>query len=105
MGVRALQARIECDRTTLEHLWRTHKVFNERLPKLITTLFAMRRGEFGKTKKERDLYRRIGQFITSYSAQNADYLLNSVSMQNWKPGSAAKYKIKVKDDDGNTIEI
>ncbi len=105
MAVRALQARIECDREALAHLWRTHRVFNERLPKVLSILFKMRRGECEGTKKERDLYQRVGKFITNYSAQNADYLMNSISMKGWKQDSAKKYKIKTKNAAGELIEI
>lgn len=105
MATRALQAKIECNHEILEHLWRTHRVFNERLPKILSILFKMRRGECGATKSEKLLYQQIGQFITSYSSQNADYLMNSISMNGWKPGSAKKYKIKTKDATGNLLEI
>ena len=105
MSVRAIQAKVMCDRATLENLWRTHRVFNERVPRILSLLFRMRRGECGKTPAERQLYQRIGQFITNCSAQNADYLMNAVTMRGWKPGSAKKYKIRVKDENGETVEI
>ena len=39
MSVRMFQARLECDRETLGRLWLTHRVFNERLPAIISVLF------------------------------------------------------------------
>jgi hypothetical protein len=105
MSVRAIQAKVICDRATLESLWRTHRVFNERLPRILSLMFRMRRGECGETPELMALYQRIGQFITSYSAQNADYLMNAITMRGWKPGSAKKYKIKKKDANGETVEI
>ncbi|MEX2142246.1 MAG: transposase [Pirellulales bacterium] len=105
MGVRALQAKIEFDRTTLEHLWRTHRVFNERLPHVLRILFKLRRGEYGTTTEKRNLYQKIGQFITAYSSQNADYLMNSISMRGWKPATAKNYKANVNTRDGASEEI
>lgn len=105
MSTRALQARIDCDRITLEALWRTHLVFHERLPKVIDALFRMRRGECGSTSDERDLYKRIGRFIISSSAQRADYLMNAVSKKDWEPASAKKYKITVPDASGKPVDI
>lgn len=56
MSVRSIQARLQCDAKTLDDLWRTHRVFNERLPAIISILFKMRRGECGRNPTERDLY-------------------------------------------------
>lgn len=105
MAVRAMQGRIDCDRETLRALWRTHRTFNERLPSVLSVLFKMRRGKLGRNAAERQLYRDVGRFIVSCPAQNADYLMNAVSLKGWKPGSAKKYKIKSVDGDGRAIEV
>ena len=84
MSVRAIGAKIECDRATLQSLWRTHLVFNERLPTLLAILFRMRRGEYGRSEDEQRLYQTLFQFILQNS-QNAEYLLNSISIPGWKP--------------------
>lgn len=105
MSVRAIQSRVVCDAEILRHLWRTHRVFNERLPKLLGILFKMRRGDCGQTEAERNLYQRVGRFITAYSSQNADYLMNSISMRSWKPASAKKYSAKMAGEDGTLQEI
>jgi len=105
MAVRALQAKIECNHATLERLWRTHRVFNERLPNVLRILFKMRRGECGATTEKRNLYQRIGQFITAYSSQNADYLMNSISMRGWKSATANKYKANINTCNGTSEEI
>lgn len=91
MSVRSFQARVECDCRTLEYLWRTHKVFNERLPEIIKILFKMKRGKCGQNEIQQSLYKSISQSILEANAQNADYLLNSVSIKSWKPGAAKKY--------------
>ena len=103
MSVRAMQARIECDLATLEHLWRTHQVFNERLPVILSWLFRMLRGECGRTKDENRLYRTIAEFVLANS-QNAEYILNAVSIPNWKPSSAMKLKAKTVLPDGTEKE-
>lgn len=100
MGVRAIRARVECDRETLLALWRTHRVFNERLPNLITKLFAMRRGEVGATSKQKELYQRVARFILARDSKDAPYLLNSVSIRGWKPATALKMKATHRDQDG-----
>ena len=68
MGVRALRARIECDRETLLHLWRTHCAFNQRLLSILTKLFGMRRGELGETAARRALYQRVARFLLARNA-------------------------------------
>ncbi len=106
MGVRALRARIECDRETLLHLWRTHCVFNQRLPTAIGWLFRMRRAECGTDDAQRALYREIADFIIAAPAKsNFDYLMNSVSKSKgaWAPGSAKKIKLKT-EADGQQVE-
>ena len=90
MGVRALRARIECDRPTLEHLWRTHCVFNARLRELLTKLFAMRRGTLGADDKHRKACATWMEFVLSRPAKDAVYLLNAVSIERWKPATAIK---------------
>jgi transposase len=90
MGVRAIRARIECDRPTLEHLWRTHCVFNARLRALLTKLFAMRRGELGADDKHRKACAAWVEFVLSRPAKDAVYLLNAVSIEGWKPATAMK---------------
>jgi transposase len=99
MSVRAIQARVECDRATLEHLWRTHRVFNERVPVVLSWLFKMRRGECGRTEEEKRLYRTIADFVLANS-QNAEAILNAVSIPNWTPTSARKLKAKTVLSDG-----
>jgi len=105
MSVRAIQARINCDRQTLLDLWRTHCVFNQRLPSILSVLFKMRRGECGDSPELQDLYQRISRFIIASSSQLADALLNSVSIRNWKPDSARKRKIKVVSETGEIVEV
>jgi len=90
MGVRALRARIECDRSTLDHLWRTHVVFNDRLRSLLGKLFAMRRGELGLGVKHRQACAAWIEFVLSRPAKDAVYLLNAVSIEGWKPATAMK---------------
>jgi predicted transposase len=91
MSVRSFQARVECDKKTMDYLWRTHKVFNERLPEVIKILFKMKRGKCGQNDAQKALYKNISESILNTNSQNADYLLNSVSIPNWKPGAARKY--------------
>jgi len=90
MGVRAIRARIDCDRPTLEHLWRTHLVFNERLRSLLTKLFAMRRGTLGADEKHTKACAAWMEFVLSRPAKDAVYLLNAVSIEGWKPTTAMK---------------
>lgn len=104
MGVRAVQARIECNGQILEDLWRTHRVFNDRLPQLLKLIFRMRRGECGRTKKLQKLYQMIALFIVDNS-QNAEYLLNSVSTINWTPNTAKKYKADTVGSNGKTTQV
>ncbi|NJL31067.1 MAG: hypothetical protein HC898_05255 [Phycisphaerales bacterium] len=105
MSIRALQAKIFCNHNTLDYLWQTHCVFHQRLPEMLAILFNMYRGQAGSTAKQRDLYQRIARFILSCPAQNAPYLLNAVSIPKWKPNSAKKYKVKMKDATGQTVEV
>ena len=98
MSVRMFQARLECDRETLGRLWLTHRVFNERLPAIISVLFKMRRGECGRNKQERNLYQRMARFFLAMDSKNADYLLNSI--RNWTPNTALKMKATVRDAAG-----
>lgn len=83
MGVRAIRARIECDRDTLLALWRTHCVFNERLATFITKLFAMRRGEVGATPEQRRAFQFVARFIFAQgnASQAAVDLLNAVTVK------------------------
>ena len=105
MGVRAIRTRIECDRETLLALWRTHRVFNERLPSLITKLFAMRRGEVGATPEQQALYQRAARFILARDSKDAPYLLNSVSIKGWKPATALKMKVTLRNQDGADHQV
>ncbi len=105
MSVRAIQARVLCDRETLAELWRTHQVFNERLPALLSVLLRMRRGECGDTPAERKLYQVIAQFVLARNAKDAPYLLNSISIKDWKPATATKQNVKVRNRNGDEIEI
>jgi transposase len=97
MGVRAIRVRIQCDRETLLALWRTHRVFNERLPSLITKLFAMRRGKVGSDGAQRNLYQRVARFILARDSKDAPYLLNSVSIRGWRQATALKMNAMVHD--------
>jgi transposase len=90
MGVRAIRARIECNRPTLENLWRTHRAFNDRLRGLLKKLFAMRRGELGADDKHRKACAAWMAFVLSRPAKDAVYLLNAVSIKGWKPATAMK---------------
>lgn len=102
MGVRAIRARVECDHDTLMAIWRTHCVFNQRLPSLITKLFAMRRGEVGDDPSQRRLYQQAMKFILARDAKDAPYLLNSVSIKGWKPSTAIKMTATVTESDGQS---
>lgn len=102
MGVRAIRARVECDRDTLFALWRTHCVFNERIPSLISKIFAMRRGELGGTPDQMALYQQVARFVLARDSKDAPYLLNSVSIKGWTPTTAQKMKVKIRN--GNDIE-
>lgn len=90
MGVRAIRARIECDRATLEHLWRTHCVFNARLRGFLQTLFAIKRGELGADKVHQANCAAWMEFVLSRPAKDAVYLLNAVSIEGWTPNTARK---------------
>ena len=105
MSVRMFQARLECDRETLGRLWLTHRVFNERLPAIISVLFKMRRGECGRNKRERNLYQRMARFFLAMDSKSADYLFNSISIRNWTPHSALKMKAKVRDAAGTETNV
>lgn len=105
MGERAIRTRIECDRKTLLALWRTHRVFNERLPSLIKKLFAMRRGEVGANAAQRELYQRAARFILARHSKDAPYLLNSVSIKGWKRATALKMKAKIREGAGDEQEV
>lgn len=105
MPVRAIEARIDCSRDVLEELWRTHLVFNQRLPELISNLFKMRRGECGNNEDERKLYASIAHFILARNARDGYYFLNSVSIKGWKANTARKMKAEVPDPDGKLQEV
>jgi len=105
MAVRAIQARLESDKLLLENLWRTHRVFNERLPRIISILFKMRRGECGTTSEERTLYESIARFVLARDAKDAPYLLNSVSIKDWTPSTAKKMKATIMIPGGSDQEV
>lgn len=105
MSIRALQARIVCDRATLDRLWRTHQVFHERLPHILGWLFKMRRGECGDTEEKRRLYQTIGRFMTKSRSQSADYLMNAVSIKDWTPNTARRLRVKTENENGEAREI
>jgi hypothetical protein len=105
MSVRAIQARLECGKNMLEHLWRTHKVFNERLPRIIAILFKMERGEYGATDEDRALYKNIAKFVLGRNARDAPYLLNSISIKNWTPSTAKKMRATIITSDGSEQEV
>jgi hypothetical protein len=105
MPVRAIQARIDCSRDVLDHLWRTHVIFNQRLPQLISILFKMRRGECGDTEEEHQLYANIAQFILARGARDGPYLLNAISIKGWQANTARKWKAEVPGPDGRPQEV
>lgn len=105
MAVRAIQARLESSKTLLECLWRTHRVFNERLPKIISIIFEMRRGECGNSDEERRLYEDIAKFVLARDSKDAPYLLHSVSIKNWTPATAKKMRAAVVLTDGSKQEV
>ena len=105
MSVRMFQARIECDRQTLDRLWLTHRVFNERLPAIMSVLFNMRRGESGRNPQERRLYQRMARFFLAMDSKNAEYLLHSVSIKGWTPNTALKMRAKVRDAHGAEVPV
>lgn len=105
MSVRAIQSRILCDRNVLEQLWHTHSVFNQRLPAILKVLFSMRRGECGMTSEERAFYQLIARFVLARSSRDAPYLLNSVSIIGWKPNTALKQTVTLRNKNGSEIEI
>jgi hypothetical protein len=105
MPVRAIQARIDCPRDVLDHLWRTHVIFNQRLPQLISILFKMRRGECGDTEEEHQLYANIAQFILARGARDGPYLLNAISIKGWQANTARKMKAEVPGPDGRPLEV
>ena len=90
VGVRAIRVKIVCDQKTLEHLWRTHKLFNDQLRVLLEKLFAMRRGELGANATHRKVCKRWMEFVLERGAKDAPYLLNAVSIPKWKPATAMK---------------
>jgi len=105
MAVRTLQVRLHCEPETLEALWRTHKIFNDRLRAILALLFRMRRGESGESSEDQALFREIALFITGCPANNAPYLLNSVCIKNWVPTSAKKIKATISDHNGELLEV
>ena len=90
MGVRAIRVKIVCDQKTLEHLWQTHKLFNDQLRVLLGTLFAMRRGELGVNMPHKRACKKWMDFVLERGAKDAPYLLNAVSIPKWKPATALK---------------
>lgn len=105
MAVRTLQVRLHCVPDTLEALWHTHKIFNERLREILALLFRMRRSECGESPERQALYREIALFVTGCPANNAPYLLNSVCIKNWVPTTAKKIKATISDPQGEMIEV
>src|SRR5438094_1351889 len=108
MSVRALKARVVCDQATLDQLWRTHIVFNQRLLPVIRILMRMRRGEVGATEDLRRLYRDIALYITNYSSQQAEYFLNALSMTDrvWSCSTPDRYKaVEIRSPDGRVRSI
>lgn len=105
MSVRAIQTRIECDRTMLEHLWRTHCVYNGRLQILLKILFSMRRGELGSTKEHKTIFQKVASFILARDAKDAVDLLNAVSIKKRSAASAFQKKATIPLDNGETLEL
>lgn len=105
MAVKTFQIRLHCEPKSLEALWGTHRIFNERLRDVLLILFRMRRGECGRSPDERAFYREIGHFITGCTANNAPYLLNSVCIRDWVPTTAKKIKASVSGPDDELIEV
>jgi len=77
------------------HLWRTHCVFNQRLPALLKRLFAMRRGEVGGNEAQRQVYQRVAQFVLARDAKDSVDLLNAVSLRKRSANSAFKKKATI----------
>jgi transposase len=90
MGVRAIKVRIECNRETIDHLWRTHRAYNDRICSLISKLLAMRRGTITADPTLTDAYNVWIDFVLSRPARDAVYLLNAVSIKGWTPNTALK---------------
>jgi hypothetical protein len=90
---------------TLDHLWRTHRVFNERLPLVLSVLFRMRRGECGENDHERNLYKLIAEFILARNAKDGPYLLHSVSIKDWNPATAKRQTATLFDDEGHALHV
>ncbi len=90
MGVRAIRVKIVCDQKTLEHLWQTHKLFNDQLRVLLGKLFAMRRGDLGVNMPHKRACKKWMDFVLERGAKDAPYLLNAVSIPKWKPATALK---------------
>jgi hypothetical protein len=105
MAVKNYQVRLHHVPETLEALWRTHKIFNDRLREILALLFRMRRGECGESPEDQALYREIALFITGCPSNNAPYLLNSVCIKNWVPTTARKIKATISDPNGELIEV
>jgi len=76
-------------------LWRTHCVFNQRLPALLKRLFAMRRGEVGGNEAQRQVYQRVAQFVLARDAKDSVDLLNAVSLRKRSANSAFKKKATI----------
>src|SRR5215471_14664628 len=104
MGIRAFEARINCSPELLQQLWRTHTVFNQRVPELLSILFRMRRRECGDSEERRCLYQQIARFILACPARDAPYLLNAVSIAGWKPNTALNKSVWIPGPDGNLVE-
>jgi len=90
MSVRSIQARLHCDAKTLDDLWRTHRVFNERLPGINAILFKMRRGEFGGTPKEREMMQAFAWCVLRLDAKNSYDPLNKAAIGSARSASAVK---------------
>lgn len=73
----------------MERLWLTHRILNERLPIVLTSLFQMRRGELGKNKRQRARFSAYIRTILERDAKSAyDPILKGC--QKGQSGSAQK---------------
>ncbi|MDX1964639.1 MAG: hypothetical protein SFX18_15930 [Pirellulales bacterium] len=80
MGTRAIQSRIVCNKETLEHLWRTHAVFHERLPLVIKSIFKLRKGQIEDTPERQMLAQVFAQGLLMQDAKNAyDLVLKAMN--------------------------
>ena len=79
MSVRAIQARIECDRETLLKLWDAHCTFHDALRVIQARIFDMRRGGGERTKKRQELLKSFIWGVMQRPAKGAYDVLNKAA--------------------------